>query len=97
MPKIMLFSKQINYLIHIWERSDRQAHQFMWKKIPRNNARYPDMRADYRRQIIADFLMQRSTPGQVSYLIQLIENGAPSYMFKKVINSLNKNNGKLKH
>lgn len=80
--------KSVNYLIYIFENSKRESIIKTWERVPKNNSRYPDTRADYRRAIFKDYIIARATQKQVSYLIELITRGFRISKIREVLRSL---------
>jgi len=78
--------KQLNYAIYLIEsgaNNGSQTFKKFWDEFPKNNNKYPDIRADYRRAILNDLLAQKSSEW-VNALIGAILRSD----YKQVINML---------
>jgi len=84
--------KQINQLIYLWENNPRASIQKYWNKIPMHNDTWPSEECNSRRLIIYDYLFERASVKQVSYMIYLLDTSKDrtTHLFRQVLKSLNK-------
>ena len=82
-------SKQINKLIYEMENSPKISIQKIWDMVPSNNKAYPDIKANYKRAIFADWLEAKATERQVSYLITLVMRGYMAGKVKLILRKIN--------
>lgn len=62
--------KQLNMIVHLFETADSKTFRHIWNSIPKNNKKYPDVRADYKRVILSDVLFNKISKDTASYLIK---------------------------
>jgi len=64
--------KQARYIVWMIEYHDSPAIKRIFENQPKNNAKYPDERADYRRAIFAETLEEKLNSQEVNFIINCL-------------------------
>lgn len=81
-------TKQLNLITLLFKPYNSETIKALYEKLPKNNAQYPNEKADYRLQILTDAIADQFTSAQASLFIQCLQPGGDKKILVQLFNQL---------